>query len=109
MTPVAWIVVAIVVIAVAAAAAILWSRGRRSAHLKDRFGPEYDRAVEAKGNRGKAEAELAEREKRVEKLDIRQLTPDERREFGQRWTDVQARFVTFPPERSPLPTHSWAM
>lgn len=97
MSPISWIVVAVIIIAVLIVAAVLWSRSRRSEHLKDRFGREYDRTLEAKGDRGKAEAELAEREKRVEKLDIRPLSPDERREFGQRWTDVQARFVDDPP------------
>jgi hypothetical protein len=98
MTPTAWIIVAVVVaVAVLLVAATLWSRRRRSEHLRDRFGPEYDRAVEAKGDRGKAEAELAEREKRVEKLDIRPLEPDERREFIRRWSEVQARFVDDPP------------
>jgi hypothetical protein len=96
MSPTAWIVVAIVVVAVLVVASIAWSRRRRSDHLKDRFGREYDRTVEAKGDRSKAEADLAEREKRVEKLHIRALEPDERREFLERWINVQARFVDDP-------------
>lgn len=97
MTSTAWIVLAIVVAAVLVAGALLWSRRSRSEHLRERFGSEYDRAVEAKGGRAKAEADLAEREKRVEKLDIRQLEPAERREFVGRWDEVQARFVDDPP------------
>jgi FtsZ-interacting cell division protein ZipA len=97
MTQTAWIVVGIIVIAALVIGAILWSRRARSEHLRDRFGPEYDRALEAKGNRAKAEADLAAREKRVEKLDIRPLEPGERPEFTERWTDVQARFVDDPP------------
>jgi hypothetical protein len=97
MTQSAWIIVAIVVVALLVIGAVMWSRRRRSEHLRDHFGPEYDRAVEAKGDRAKAEAELAEREKRVEKLDIRPLEPAERREFAARWNDVQARFVDDPP------------
>jgi hypothetical protein len=97
MTQTGWIVVAIVVVAVLVVAAILWSRRARSAHLRDRFGKEYDRTVEAKGGRAEAESDLAEREKRVGKLDIRQLEPAERREFVSRWEDVQARFVDDPP------------
>jgi hypothetical protein len=96
MSPTAWIVVAIVVVAVLVVASIAWSRRRRSDHLKDRFGREYDRTVEAKGDRSKAEADLAEREKRVEKLHSRALEPDERREFLERWINVQARFVDDP-------------
>jgi hypothetical protein len=96
MNGTAWIIVAIIVVALVIIGAVLWSRRRRSDHLRDRFGPEYDRAVEAKGDRSKAEADLAEREKRVEKLNIRPLEPAERREFAARWKDVQARFVDDP-------------
>jgi hypothetical protein len=90
------IVAAVVIVAALIVAAVLISRRRRSDHLKDRFGPEYDRAVEAKGDRGKAEADLAEREKRVEKLTLRPLQSAERQDFIARWTDVQARFVDDP-------------
>lgn len=96
MSQTGWIIVAVVIAAIVIAA-LGWSRRRRSDHLKDQFGPEYDRAVEAKGDRAKAEAELAEREKRVEKLDIRPLDASERRDFIDRWTEVQARFVDDPP------------
>ena len=96
MTPTAWIVLGIIIIAALALGAVLWSRRARSEHLRDQFGPEYDRAVEAKGDRSKAEADLAAREKRVAKLNIRPLEPAERREFTERWTDVQARFVDDP-------------
>lgn len=97
MTQTAWIVVAVVVIvAVLIVAGIISSRRRRSEHLKDRFGREYDRTLDATGDRSKAEADLEEREKRVEKLHIRPLEPDERREFLDRWSDVQARFVDDP-------------
>jgi hypothetical protein len=97
MTPTAWIVVAIIAIAIIIIiAGVIWSRRRRSAQLKDRFGREYDRTIEAKGGRAQAEADLAEREKRVEKLHIRPLSSDERREFLDRWSDVQARFVDDP-------------
>jgi FtsZ-interacting cell division protein ZipA len=96
MTQTAWIIVAIVVIALIVIAAIGWSRRRRSDHLRDRFGREYDRTVEAAGGRAKAEADLAEREKRVDKLDIRPLNADERGKFLDRWSEVQARFVDDP-------------
>jgi len=97
MNQTGWIIVAVVVIAALIVAALIWSRRRRSDRLRDKFGREYDRAVEEKGGRAKAEAELAEREKRVEKLNIRPLSTSERREFIDRWTEVQARFVDDPP------------
>lgn len=88
------IVAAIVVVAVVA---VFAARRRRSAHLKEHFGPEYDRAIEAAGSPSKAEAELAEREKRVEKLNLRPLVHSERENFMRRWSEVQARFVDDPP------------
>ncbi|MGH9550777.1 MAG: hypothetical protein ACRD3W_15455 [Terriglobales bacterium] len=96
MTQTAWIVVGIIVVAALIVGALLWSSRARSEHLRDAFGPEYDRAVDAKGDRGKAEKDLAERESRVKKLDIRPLDPTERDEFTRRWDDVQARFVDDP-------------
>ncbi len=72
---------------------------RRSEHLRTRFGAEYDRQVEEKGSRAKAEADLAEREKRVGKLTIRPLSPADQDRFLDRWTKVQATFVD-DPERS---------
>ena len=88
------VVAAIVVIALVA---LVVSRQRRSAHLKEHFGSEYHRAVEEAGSASKAEAELAKREKRVEKLNIRTLEPAEREDFLRRWSEVQARFVDDPP------------
>lgn len=69
---------------------------RRSARLRSRFGPEYDRQVEELGSRLKAEADLAEREKRVEKLSIRPLSPADQDRFFDQWTKVQAKFVDEP-------------
>jgi hypothetical protein len=91
------IVIALAVVAVLIVASTAMARRRRSDHLKSRFGREYEHALEAKGDRGKAEAELAAREKRVEKLDIRPLDDSERQRFTNRWTEVQARFVDDPP------------
>ena len=88
------IIAAIVIVGIVA---MFVSRRRRSEHLKEHFGPEYHRAVVEAGSPSKAEAELAKREKRVEKLDIRPLSPAEREDFGRRWTEVQARFVEDPP------------
>jgi hypothetical protein len=84
--------VLLVVLAVAVAA-----RRRRSRALADRFGPEYDRTVEAAGKRSKAEAELAARAKHVEQLQIRGLTTAERDRYSQLWRVAQERFVDSPP------------
>jgi hypothetical protein len=97
MSQTALIILAVVVLAALAAAAFLVLRRRRSEHLKQHFGREYEHALEAKCDRSKAEAELAEREKRVQKLDIRPLDPAERDRFTAQWSEVQSRFVDDPP------------
>jgi len=45
-----------------------------------------------------AEAKLLDREKRVEKLNIRELEPAERERFLERWKSVQSHFVDSPKE-----------
>lgn len=92
-----WIILAIVAI-LAIGGWLLYNK-RQSDHLRSRFGSEYDRQVEEKGSRSKAEADLAEREKRVSKLSIRPLSPADQDRFLDRWTKVQATFVD-DPERS---------
>jgi hypothetical protein len=52
--------------------------------------------VRKHGSERKAEAKLADREKRVEKLNIRDLDPRERERFSKRWESVQSRFVDSP-------------
>jgi len=93
-----WVIVAIVVAAVLVVAAILalWAyRERRSANLRDRFGPEYERTVEEMG-RGPGEKELLARRNRVKVLDVRTLSRDEYERFTAAWTSTQAHFVDDP-------------
>jgi hypothetical protein len=88
----------VVVILIIAVLAWLYVRKRRTttADLRQRFGPEYERAVRQHGSERKAEAKLEDREKRVEKLNIRDLDPMEHERFLQRWESVQSRFVDSP-------------
>ena len=51
--------------------------------LRQKFGPEYDRAVLAHGS--KAEAKLADREKRIVGLNIRDLDPTEHERYSRQW------------------------
>jgi hypothetical protein len=90
------LIAAVVVIAIVAIAAWLWSRQQQSRRLVQRFGPEYERTVSEHGDRAKAEAELRAREKRVEKLNIVPLAPQEAQQFGQQWRELQARFIDNP-------------
>ena len=88
------IIVAAAIVVLAIAAGVVYDGRRR--RLRRRFGPEYDSLVEERGRR-KAEAELAEREKRVSRLDIRPLDPAARSRYARRWTAVQEHFVDAPP------------
>lgn len=68
----------------------------RSRRLKERFGPEYDRAVERASDRGMAEAELQKREQRVNKYKIVPLSEHDREHYQHAWDRVQNRFVDDP-------------
>ncbi len=94
-TTVIVIIIVVVVLALAAGAYFL-SKQRRSQRLQQHFGDEYERSVEQTGDRKAAEAALTEREQRVRKLDIRELRPEEREGFTERWATIQREFVDDP-------------
>ena len=96
MDPETLIPVIIVVAALIVIAAVLITRQRKSKHLKEQFGPEYDRAVDQHGNARNAEVILLEREKRVEKFSLRPLTPSDRERYAEEWAAIQRRFVDDP-------------
>ena len=89
------VIAAVVVLVLVAIAVWLWNR-RQSQRLEQRFGPEYERTLHEHGSRAKAEAELRERERRVEKLKLVPLAPAEAQQFEQDWRALQARFVDSP-------------
>jgi hypothetical protein len=93
-----FIAAAVVVVLAVVAVVALYARKRRknTAGLRDRFGPEYDKAVLVHGSERKAEARLADRETRVEGLSIRELSPTERERYIVDWQAVQSRFVDHP-------------
>jgi len=93
----AWIVIAVALV-LAVGAAWMAFRHRRSRKLRDRFGPEYDRAVDERGGRWKAESELAGRQRRREELEIRTLDPAARERYMNEWQATQSRFVDDPAE-----------
>jgi hypothetical protein len=90
------VVVAVIVAVAIAVALYIRKRKNTSAELRDRFGTEYDRAVQQHGSERKAEAKLADREARVELLKIRDLDPTERQRYQGQWVAVQSRFVDYP-------------
>ena len=91
---IAIVVVAAAVIVILVAILIAVSRRRR--RLRQRFGSEYDRAVESTGSKHKAEEELKARTERHDKLHIVELAPRARMQYRARWDDAQTRFVDEP-------------
>lgn len=89
------VVIVVVVVAVAVVALVAWTVRRRNG-LRRQFGPEYDRTVEAVGNRREAERQLVSRRNRVEHMDLRPLDPAARQAYHAEWTRVQERFVDAP-------------
>ena len=93
------IALGVAVILVVAVLAWLYVQRRRrttTAELRQRFGREYELAVGEHGSESRAEAQLEAREKRDEKLTIRDLDPVERAHFSDRWRALQSRFVDDP-------------
>jgi hypothetical protein len=90
------IALAVAVIVIVGVGAWLFVRKRRgtTSGLRQKFGPEYDRAVLAHGS--KAEAKLTDREKRIEKLNIRDLDLMEHESYSKQWQAIQSRFVDSP-------------
>lgn len=92
-TVLAIVIPLVVVILIAVAAALLLVRRR---HLRERFGPEYERTVERADSRMAGERELRSREKRHDSLDIRPLQSSVRDRYSRDWTNVQGEFVDRP-------------
>jgi hypothetical protein len=92
------LIVIIIVVALVVVAVGVWMylQKRRTEQVRERFGPEYDRAVTEHGDQRGAQAELEARRKRVEQLDIRPLSPADRERFTAAWRATQAHFVDDP-------------
>jgi hypothetical protein len=88
------IIVALIVVAIAITAAAI--RRRRSQILQTGFGPEYDRTVERAGGQAAAEADLRDRQRRHDELELRPLDATARQGFMEAWQGTQAEFVDDP-------------
>jgi len=89
------IVIAVIVVV---AVVVVASAEMRRAKLRRQFGPEYDRLVEKLGSKRKADAELAERQRRVRALNIHDLSPEQQASYSGDWAAIQERFVDTPAE-----------
>jgi hypothetical protein len=92
-----WIVIVIVVVLIALAVAMA-ARRRRTMALRERFGPEYDRAVGAREDQRAAEADLRGRERERARLDIKPLSEAARVRYTEEWQVIQQSFVDQPEE-----------
>jgi hypothetical protein len=85
-------IIVIVAVVVLVVSAMTMTRRR----LQQRFGPEYDRVVGEKRSQFRGAAELARRERRVQRLRIHPLTASARAEYAAEWRAVQEGFVDQP-------------
>jgi len=95
MQPWTWVLLIVVLIVIVLLVAVLM-RQRRTAGLRDRFGPEYDRTIDTTDDKRGAEQELLDRARRREKLDIRPLPEAARARYAEQWRGIQERFIDDP-------------
>ena len=92
----AWIIIVAVVALIVLGAVAMWMQQKKRSQLQERFGSEYDRTVSERDDRRAAEKELADRERKRERLDIVPLSPEAQKKYSASWQEVQGRFVDDP-------------
>jgi hypothetical protein len=93
-----YLIIAVVVILVILGAilGLVFSRRQRTTRFQDKYGPEYNRTVKTAGSEKNARAELKDRQKHVDTMDIRPLSMSERERVQAEWMAIQAKFVDQP-------------
>jgi hypothetical protein len=93
-----WVLVAVGVVAlvVLVVAAVYWRRELRTRRLRGRFGPEYSRAISNANGRREGEAQLEERVRRADDLDLHSIADDSLGRYQAEWVAIQGRFVDDP-------------
>src|SRR5262245_1857332 len=86
----------VVVAALVAIAVWVLMKRRKTAALRARFGPEYDRLLQSTKSPAEAERELLQRQRRVESFQLRALPREDAERYAGSWRTVQARFVDDP-------------
>jgi hypothetical protein len=90
-----WVILTLVIVALLVVAAVVIEQ-QRSASLKRRFGPEYDRVIEQHGDRKGAEAALRERLKRRKSLELHDVPVAAAERYRAQFHTVQTAFVDDP-------------
>ena len=90
------VLVAVVFLIIGGVIAMAAMRLQRTKRLKERFGPEYERAISEMGDKRQAECELDARLAHVNTLKIRPLTAEEVNRYALEWQGTQTEFVDEP-------------
>jgi hypothetical protein len=90
------LVVAAVLVIAGAVAAFVIDQDKKRRRVREDFGPEYHRELARTGDRGRAQKELEERQKRVASFDLKPLSAEDSRRFSDQWRSTQERFVDDP-------------
>ena len=83
------------VVVILALVAVLFSKRRKASVLQERYGDVYEARAGEVGAR-QALTELADREKRFQKAQIRDLSPADQDRYAALWQSIQSRFVDSP-------------
>jgi hypothetical protein len=88
----------VLVLALVVLAVLGWAllRVQRRRALARKYGAEYERLARDKGDAERAARELEQREQRVSRFKLRDLTPSQREHHVARWNSIQAAFVDEP-------------
>jgi hypothetical protein len=90
------VLVAVIFLVIGGLVGMALVRAQRTKRLKERFGPEYERAINEMGDKRQAENELEARVAHVNTLDIRPLTAEEVNRYTLEWQKTQTEFVDEP-------------
>ena len=90
------VLVAVIFLVIGVVIAMAVTRAQRTKRLRERFGPEYERAVNEMGDKRQAEDELDARLAHVNTLKIRALTAEEVNRYALEWQKTQTEFVDEP-------------
>ncbi|HUP46673.1 MAG TPA: hypothetical protein VM779_14295 [Thermoanaerobaculia bacterium] len=91
-----WIALAVVAALVVIGLIARGARRSRTEALREKYGTEYEHAVESAGSRKRAENDLIERVEEAKMFQIRQLTAAEHARFRDDWNRIEMRFLERP-------------
>ncbi len=93
-----YIIIAVVLVLVILGALLISVSARRNQKNQhhNQLKPEYDLTVKTMGGEKEAQAELNERQKHVDTLEIHPLSDTDHARYSAEWTEIQSKFVDGP-------------